>query len=123
MGKQYRNLTLNERKVIEKMYKNSSIFEIAEVLGRNYSTIYRELKRLPDGQYNAYDAQKDFENKRKNNNDVRKENGIIIDKKKNEEIAAYIRNHPDADVTELSKNLGKTRRYIIEHLPQARMLI
>ena len=123
MSNRYVQLTLDDRKVIEKMYKKSSIYEIADVLGRNYSTIHRELRRLPDGQYNAVDAQEDFLKKKEVQKLRYKEITAAKSKKKNEEIANYLRDHPDADVTELSENLGKTRRYIIEHLPQARTLI
>lgn len=46
MGKKYKHMNRDERMKIEALYTaGKSITEIAELLGRGYSTIYREIKR------------------------------------------------------------------------------
>ncbi len=45
--KTFKHISYDERKVIEKMLsENKSIVEIAKVLNRNKTTIYREVKRV-----------------------------------------------------------------------------
>ena len=40
----YKTVTYEDRKKIEKMYKSGmSMTKIAEAIGKNYSTVYREL--------------------------------------------------------------------------------
>lgn len=57
LAKSYKHLTLEERREIEKLYKSGiSISEIAKQLGKNYSSIYRELHRCPIGNYVAETA-------------------------------------------------------------------
>jgi len=47
-------LTLQERLMIQNMLENgASIKDIADGLGRNTATIYRELDRCPKGKYCA----------------------------------------------------------------------
>lgn len=57
MSKNYKQLTLEQRKQIEKLYKSGmKNTQIAEQLGKNQSSIYRELQRCPKGQYDAEKA-------------------------------------------------------------------
>lgn len=60
----YHHLTLNDRIKIMIMTPNKSAAAIAAELGRNESTILRELRRC-SGEYNALEAQADYEQKRK----------------------------------------------------------
>lgn len=119
----YLQLTLKDRIIIEKMYKNSTVYEIAERLGKNYSTISRELKRLPKGQYSADAAQDDFINKKKKSTQHLLDYQNRENNKKDNEIASYLREHPDATLDQIAVNLGKTRRYVSEHLAQAKTLV
>ncbi len=58
-------LTIRERKIIQKGIENKlTSLEIAEQLGRGKTTITREAKRLGSiDDYDAEEAQKDFEKK------------------------------------------------------------
>lgn len=62
----YKHLSIEEREKISKMYyagaKNS---EIANSIGRNKSTVSRELKRLGDNEYSCIRVQADYTEKRK----------------------------------------------------------
>lgn len=54
----YNRLTFEQRIEIEKLCKSEmSISEIARQLGKNYSTIYREIHRCPEGLYSAREAE------------------------------------------------------------------
>jgi IS30 family transposase len=64
----YHHLTIEERSCIALYYKQGlKISEIAELIGRNKSTISRELKRNPsrDYGYNAIGAQRKYNKRRK----------------------------------------------------------
>jgi len=55
MEKQYKHLTMTERELIAKMkYEGKDAGEIASTLGRNKSTISRELKRNSSAEYKCY---------------------------------------------------------------------
>lgn len=57
MSKNYKQLTLEQRREIEKLYKSGmKNTQIAEQLGKNQSSICRELQRCPKGQYSAEKA-------------------------------------------------------------------
>lgn len=63
----YTHLTRLERENILLMLANGQkIADIARQLGRNKSTIYRELKRLPQGKYSAVIAQDNYQSNRQN---------------------------------------------------------
>lgn len=65
----YKHLTIEERACIAQYYKNNlKVSEIADLLGRNKSTISRELKRnhSRDEGYNAIGAQRKYNKRRKN---------------------------------------------------------
>jgi IS30 family transposase len=69
MGK-FKYLTYDDRKIIEKMYKSGmSTPKIANALGKNYSTVYRELHRCPKD-YTADKAQADVDSKKKDKYDI-----------------------------------------------------
>lgn len=64
----YRHLSIDEREVILKMKENSkTISEIAEKIGRDRSTLWRELQRNTSstGQYKAHLAQKYYGRRRR----------------------------------------------------------
>ena len=64
----YNHLTIEERACIAQYYKNNlKISEIATLMGRNKSTISRELKRnhSRDEGYNAIGAQRKYNKRRK----------------------------------------------------------
>lgn len=64
----YKHLTIEERACIYQFYKNKiKISEIAKILGRNKSTISRELRRnhSRDEGYNAIGAQRKYNKRRK----------------------------------------------------------
>lgn len=61
-----KRLNETDRKYIEKVYKEKTPYEIAEVLQMNSGTIRRELKRCPQNQYTAKAAQIDADRKHKN---------------------------------------------------------
>lgn len=62
----HKHLTIDERIFIHKSSEDGiSISNIAKTLGRNKSTISRELKRLDTKKYNPYKADKDAKKKKK----------------------------------------------------------
>ena len=66
----FKYLTYDDRLNIEKMYKSGmSTPKIANALGKNYSTVYRELHRYPDD-YTADKAQADADSKKKGKYDI-----------------------------------------------------
>ncbi len=63
----YKHFTFEDRKIIEKMYKSgATTTEIAFTLEKTATSVGRELKRLPAGQYTADAAEKDMLLKKKN---------------------------------------------------------
>lgn len=60
MRKQYKKITYNDRKIIERMIANGATpKELATATGVHLATIYRELQRGGvEGQYNAEVAQR-----------------------------------------------------------------
>lgn len=54
--KHYRHFTVDERKLLEKMYKSHSPIEIAYLINKDQATVYRELERCK-GNYRAKEAQ------------------------------------------------------------------
>lgn len=62
-----KQLTISERGSIESLLSlNFKVSEIAKILVKHRSTIYKELKRHPNCQYNAWANQIDYESKKGN---------------------------------------------------------
>ena len=102
--KTYRQFTFDDRKILEKMYKNYSVTEIAAVLGKNTSSIYRELQKCEYGNYTAKQAF--LVSKARNNKKYKSENlsfKLAVDKK---QIETCIRMQPTISPIMVSKVTG-----------------
>ncbi len=63
----YNQFTFEDRQIIEKMYKSGMTLEsIATELGRPITSVYREMKRCPKGEYTAENALFDRNMKHRN---------------------------------------------------------
>ena len=107
----YKTVTYEDRKKIEKMYKSGmSMTKIAEAIGKNYSTVYRELQRCPKGQYTADEAQRDVERAKERKKAANKVNSQIRKEKKENEyksrICACLRINPQANIEDVRKATG-----------------
>lgn len=60
----FKQLTPENRKIIEKLYKSKTYTEMAKILGCSSATVRRELNRCAPGMYSAKQAQIDADGKR-----------------------------------------------------------
>lgn len=57
--KGYRQFTVDDRKLLEKMYKTHNTTEIAEFIDKDPASVWRELRRC-QGEYSAKKAQANY---------------------------------------------------------------
>lgn len=109
MVRSYNRLTFEQRIEIEKLCKSEmSISEIARQLGKNYSTIYREIHRCPEGSYSARESE---------NNHKKKTQSDIYDLKNNEDYQPCGKHFTFEDRKEIERMLreGKTLEEMALH--------
>lgn len=113
----YKQLTLNDRKYIEKMYKFYSSKRMAEELGVTWSTINRELNRCERGDYSAKAAQMDVERKRE------RRYRITSESRERRQIEACLRLQPTATVDEVVRATRISPRYVKKYYDEVRKAV
>lgn len=119
MGQSYSRLSLQERLIIEKLYKKNMTMadmnKIADMIGRNRTTIYREiLHNTEDGKtYNAKDAQwrakRNFKTKNISGQLARGEST-------RKKVYELWKKEPNLDKQEMAKRLGCSKSTVFRYL-------
>ncbi len=113
----YRHLTLEDRKMIEKLYKKMSRTQMADILGCSTSTMWREMNRCPDGEYNAAKAQTDYEIKVNRGNKARVEGKKAYAK---ENHKALVRVCLEIDPTMGDREIAKVTKLPVDEVKEIR---
>lgn len=121
MGKCYSRLSFQERLVIQKLYKKGMTMaeteKIARIIGRNRTTIYREvLHNTSDGQpYNAKEAQKRAKANLKQKNIAKQ---LARGETTRKKVYVLFRENPDMTVKDMAGKIGCSRATVSKYLSE-----